>query len=64
MNAPRLPREIPTCIAKREPDAIFGWFSTRQLMIIKGEQTMTLSADDLLGLVRFIDRNTIEEQLP
>lgn len=64
MNAPRIPAEIPACIAKREQDAIYGWFSTRQLLVVKDGKTITLSADDLLNLVRFIDRNTIEEQLP
>lgn len=63
MNSPMLPREIPACIAKHEPDAIYGWFSSRCLLIVKDGETVTLSADDLRNLVRFIDGCVIEEQL-
>lgn len=63
MNAPRIPAEIPACIAKREPDAIYGWFSTRRLLVIKDGQQLTLSADDVKQLFNFVESCTIEEQL-
>lgn len=64
MNAPRTPpREIPSCIAKREPDAVFAWSSVRRLEIIKGGKPTSLSADDLRGLLRFVEANQIQEQL-
>jgi hypothetical protein len=63
MNAPRIPAEIPACLAKREEDAIYAWFSTRRLLVIKDGQQLTLSADDLRGLLRFVDANKIGEQL-
>lgn len=56
-------RQIPGCIAKHEPDAAFGWMSDRRLVVIKGEQTTSLSADDLKSLFRFIEANHIEEQV-
>lgn len=63
MNAPCAPPEIPSCLAKREPDAIYGWFSTRRLLVIKDGQQLTLSADDVKGLFNFVEGCTIEEQL-
>ena len=57
------PREIPGCIAKREPDADFGWFSNRRLLIAKGDAAVSLSADDLRRLFDFVEANTIEEQI-
>ncbi len=56
-------REIPGCIVKHEPDAAFGWMSDRRLLVIKGEQSTSLSADDLKRLFRFIQSNHIEEQV-
>lgn len=63
MNAPLLPVEIPSCLTKREPDAIYAWFSTRRLLVIKDGKQLTLSADDVKGLFSFVDGCTIEEQL-
>lgn len=63
MNAPQIPREIPSCIAKNEPDAIFGWFSTRRLLVIKDGVTVSLSADDVRKLGMFVEGCTIEAQL-
>lgn len=63
MNAPRLPSEIPECIAKREPDAAYGWFSNRRLQVVKGDSTISLSADDLKRPFNFVEANTIEEQI-
>lgn len=62
-NASRSRDEIPGCIAKREPDADYGWFSHRRLLISKGDTAVSLSADDLRRLFDFVERNTIEEQL-
>lgn len=62
-NASRTPAEIPTCLAKREADADYGWFSHRRLLIVKGDITLSLSADDLRRLFDFIEANAIEEQI-
>lgn len=56
-------REVPGWIAKKQPDAVFAWVSTMQLDISKGDADVTLSADDLRRLMKFIDDNAIEEQL-
>lgn len=63
MNAPHDTREIPGCIAKREPEAAFAWFSNRRLLIVKGAVELSLSADDLKRLFNFVEACTIEEQL-
>ena len=75
MNAPHSPiplpppltgegvREIPGCIAKREADADYAWFSSRHLLVLKDGDTISLSPDDLRRLFAFVDANKIEEQL-
>lgn len=62
-NASRGRGEVPGCIAKREPDADYAWFSHRHLLITKGDAAVSLSADDLKRLFAFIDANAIEEQI-
>ena len=37
MTAPNTPSEIPGCIARRETDAVYAWFSTRRLQVVKGD---------------------------
>lgn len=61
MNAPIDPAllaglGIPGAIAKREPDAVFAWFPTNRLVIMKGGDAISLSADDVRSLARFVDR--------
>ena len=68
MNAPpqagqRDVREVPGCIARREPDAEFSWSSKRRLQVVKGDNTISLSADDLRALFIFTEANQIEVQL-
>lgn len=63
LNDTRAAREVPGCIAKREPDAEYAWFSTRRLQVTKGEQVINLSADDLRALLRFAEDNQIGGQL-
>jgi hypothetical protein len=62
-NASRSRGEIPGCIAKLEPDAEYGWFSNRRLLIAKGDAVVSLSADDLRHLFDFVEANTIEAQI-
>lgn len=62
-NASRSRDEIPGCIARREPDAVFAWSSSRRLQVVKAGKTTDLSADDLRGLLRFVGANNIQEQL-
>lgn len=62
-NASRRPAEIPGCIARREPDAEYSWTSKRRLLVSKGDQAISLSADDLRALITFAERCQIEEQL-
>lgn len=57
------PCDIPGCIAKREPDADYGWFSSRRLLVAKDGDAISLSADDLRRLFDFIEANNIEEQI-
>lgn len=57
MNAPEMPMaeaEVPQFLLRRQP-ARFGWWSDRTLMIVKGEETMVLDADDLRALARFVE---------
>lgn len=61
MNAPPQ-RDIPECLTKRETSAVFGWFSTRRLLITKGTESVDLSADDLANLRRFFDSFDTERQ--
>lgn len=56
-------REVPGCIARREPEAEYSWSSKRRLAVVKGEQTLSLSADDLRALFNFVEANQIEVQL-
>ncbi|OHC68606.1 MAG: hypothetical protein A3H93_09085 [Rhodocyclales bacterium RIFCSPLOWO2_02_FULL_63_24] len=63
MTAPNTPSEIPGCIARRETDAVYAWFSTRRLQVVKGDVTLSLSADDLRALFNFVEGCVIEEQL-
>lgn len=61
MNAPPQ-REIPACLTKSEPDAVYGWFSTRRLLITKGGVDVSLSADDLVRLKRFFEAFDMEQR--
>jgi hypothetical protein len=62
MNAPdplsmlRGAVDVPDFLVKGEPDAVFAWISTRRLAIIKGEVAISLSADDVRALARFVER--------
>lgn len=63
MNAPaKVQREIPACLTKGEPDAVYGWFSTRRLLITKGDTDISLSADDLARLKRFFEAFDMEQR--
>lgn len=62
MNAPVLTadieafrRDAPEFLKRKQP-ARYGWWSDRTLMVVKGDETMTLDADDLAALRRFFDR--------
>lgn len=62
MGAPQPAPAIPGCIAKREPEAIFAWFSTNRLTVMKDGDAISLSADDLIILRRFLgqfERETV-----
>lgn len=62
-NASRLREDIPGCIARREADAEYAWSSKRRLQVHKGDQVLSLSADDLRALFNFVEVNQIEVQL-
>lgn len=62
-NASRSRDEIPGCIARTEAAAEFAWSSKRRLQVTKGNKTADLSADDLRGLLRFVEQNRLGEQL-
>ncbi|MCX8017058.1 MAG: hypothetical protein N2690_04030 [Rhodocyclaceae bacterium] len=53
MNAPI---EIPAFLEKREPDAVYSWWSTGRLLILKDGGQVSLSRDDLAALRRFFDQ--------
>ncbi|MDP2808670.1 MAG: hypothetical protein Q8O34_00810 [Rhodocyclaceae bacterium] len=64
MNAPEtrmLESQAPRFMLRQQP-ARFGWWSDRTLMIVKGEETMTLDGDDLRGLIRFFGQVDAEGQ--
>lgn len=54
--------EVPQFLKRQQP-ARFGWWSDRTLMIVKGEETMTLDADDMRALARFVDGCNVEAQV-
>lgn len=60
-NASRSRDEIPGCIARTEQAAEFAWSSRRRLQVTKGNKTADLSADDLRGLLRFVEQNRLGE---
>lgn len=62
MNAP-LPREIPTFLEKKEPDALYAWWSNGRLLIVKDEGTVSLSRDDLANLRRFFAQFATEPEI-
>lgn len=47
---------IPDFLRRREPDALYSYDSGGRLTIVKGEDAVCLSADDLAGLQRFVYR--------
>lgn len=65
MNAPEtkvLERQVPQFLLRQQP-ARFGWWSDRSLMIVKGEETMTLDADDIRAMARFVEGCNVESQV-
>jgi len=48
------PVEIPEFLQKREPDALFAWWSNGRLLIVKDKESVSLSTDDLHSLRRFL----------
>lgn len=57
-----LERPVPQFLLRQQP-ARFGWWSDRSLMIVKGDQTMNLDADDIRALARFVDGCNVESQI-
>ncbi len=51
MNAPR---EAPDFLKRKEADALFAWWSSGRLLIMKDKTKVSLSGDDLLALRRFL----------
>lgn len=65
MNAPenkRLQGTMPQCLRRDQP-ARFAWWSDRRLMIVKGEDTLQLDADDVRDLARFVESCNAERDL-
>lgn len=65
MNAPEtkvLERPVPQFLLRQQP-ARFGWWSDHSLMIVKGNEAMTLDADDIRALVRFVEGCNAVDQL-
>ena len=65
MNAPEskvLECPVPQFLLRQQP-ARFGWWSDRSLMIVKGNETMTLDADDIRALARFVEGCNAVDQL-
>lgn len=60
MNAPLDPDllaglETPEFLKPKEPPAIYAWFSTRRLLVVKDGAHISLSADDVRALARFVE---------
>lgn len=64
-NAERKVLELqpPAGLLHQEPAALFAWWSSRRLLIVKDGDTLSLSADDVRALGRFVEASRIEEQL-
>ncbi len=62
MNAPdrKMLDLVPPQFLRRQQPASYAWWSDRSLTIVKGEETMHLSIDDILGLKRFFDQFDLE----
>ena len=63
MNAPDrklLALDIPGAIRRAASPAHYGWWSNRTLQIIKGDDVITLDADDIRALLRFINQFDME----
>jgi len=50
------PLDVPSFLQKREPPALYAWWNTGRLLIVKDEATVSLSCDDLAELRRFFDQ--------
>lgn len=55
--------ETPEFLKRAEAEALYAWWSSRRLLIIKDGATVSLCADDLRGLLRFLKASHVEEQL-
>lgn len=53
-EARALALQVPDFLRRDNP-ARYGWWSDRSLQIVKGAQTITLDADDIACLVRFVE---------
>lgn len=47
---------IPEFLRRREPDALYSYDSAGRLTIVKGNDAVCLSPDDLASLRRFVGR--------
>lgn len=56
MNAPLPPAaEIPAFLLRQEPPARYALWNSGHLLIVKGDQKVSLSRDDLAELRRYFD---------
>lgn len=55
MNTPQT-QPIPAFLERREPAAIFSWWSTGRLQINKDGTQVSLSKDDLSEMRRFVEQ--------
>ncbi len=55
--------DVPDFLQRTGPAAIYGWMSSRTLLIIKDGENISLCADDIVALIGFISANGIGEQL-
>ncbi len=56
MNAPERIIEMPEFLRRREPDVLYSYDSAGRLTIVKGDDAVSLSPDDLAALRRFVAR--------
>jgi hypothetical protein len=55
-GTPALQGGEPPAFLRREKPALYGWFSSGRLVIVKDDTAISLDRDDLADLRRFFDQ--------
>jgi hypothetical protein len=56
------PREMPAFLRRKPDAAVFGWFSHHSMLIIKGDEAIELTPDEVRALASFMRGCSVESQ--